>query len=301
MADDRRCQSGRQTCFDFRTERDTSGTQNRVNLLRKNSKYCKSFLLPALLLFGSTILGLAQEQEKPLDAADPRLTSSFAIHAGGKPLRFTVELDKIGEVTGLQVFRHGEKTPLQTLPVCGDAGLAEQVTDAWESYDFAKLVKHADLNFDGFEDVELLQDHSDHLAKYLYCIYLWDQKAGKFHLSDELTNDLGDPIPHPENRTLTTHEDWFGGPWQDSTYRWVGDKLELIQQVSLLGDWSTQTEKQCGFDYSCGRLIHGKWVTTLDKPICTDKAMNDLPDCPTASTTSPARISDGKSGQIKKD
>ena len=42
------------------------------------------------------------------------------------------------------------------------------------------LVRHADYNFDGYEDLELLQYVNDHLGKSLFCVYLWDDKAGLF-------------------------------------------------------------------------------------------------------------------------
>jgi hypothetical protein len=54
----------------------------------------------------------------------------------------------------------------------------------------------------------------------------------------------------------------------------------LIEQDGLYGDGSTQTDKKCGFEFSCNRLINGKMVTTLEKPICTNEEMENLPTCP---------------------
>jgi len=153
----------------------------------------------------------AQDKAKPLDPNDPRTTFSFPIHPGWKPFRFKVELDKTGTVTGVSIFRAGESTLFQTLPTCGTEILNEQVTEDWLEHDISKLLTHADLNFDGFEDLELLEYDNGHLDKRLYCIYLWDNKIGRFRYSPELTEEAVDPVPHPESKTITMRNDWQGG------------------------------------------------------------------------------------------
>jgi hypothetical protein len=226
----------------------------------------------------------AQEKAKPLDPNDPRTTFSFPIHPGWKSFRFKVELDKIGTVTGVSVFRPGESTPFQALPSCGTKDLNEQVTEGWEDYDISKLLTHADLNFDGFEDLELLQYYIPHLDKRLYCIYTWDNKTERFRYSPELSDEAVDPVPHPESKTITMRDDWQGGAYELRTYRWKGDKLELIEQNGLYGYWDPQSDGKCGFTFSCSRLVNGKMVTTLEKPVCTVDEMDHTPKCPAAAT-----------------
>ena len=144
----------------------------------------------------------------------------------------------------------------------------------------------------------MLQNYIPHLDKKLYCIYLWDNKAGRYSYSKELSNDIGANLEaHHENKTLTTREDWFGGPWQYNVYHWRNDKLELIEQNSLLGDWSMQKDGKCGWEYSCSRLVNGKMVTILEKPVCTPEEMSNLPECPAAST-SPASKEPVKAPQL---
>lgn len=91
-------------------------------------------------------------------------------------------------------------------------------------------------------DLELMSNYTPHLDKKLYCIYLWDNKLGRFNYSKELTEIASNLEAHRENKTLTAREDWQGGAWEESKYRWNRDKLELIEQNSLLGDWSSQTK-----------------------------------------------------------
>ncbi len=239
----------------------------------------------------------AQDTPKPLDPDDPRLTFSFPVHEDWKPFRFKVELNRTGMVTGVQVFREGESKPFQTLSADG-GDLSEPVTEGWDRYEISMLIDHADLNFDGFEDLEWLQYYIPHLGKKLYWIYLWDNKAGIFRYSNELAELSVNPVPHPENKTLTTHEDWQGGAWQESTYRWNDGKLELIEQNSLLGDWGDQSNGKCGFHFSCSRLIKGKMVTTLEKPICDVDEMQNLPDC--SAATPPASKAPAKKPSTEK-
>jgi hypothetical protein len=239
------------------------------------------FLIPALFLL-SCIAAQAQDADQPLDPNDPRLTFSFPIQAGGKPFRFKVEIDRAGAATGVTVFAPGSTSPLQTLSTCATKDMQEPLIDNWGGYALNYVLVHDDLNFDGFQDLELLQYSIPHLDKKLYCIYLWDSKAGRFHYSKEITDVAVDIVVHPESKTFTTREDWMGGAWEESTYHWKGNTLESIASRSLTGDWSTQTDKECGFTYICTKLIGTESTVTLAKPVCTPEEMDNLPNCPDA-------------------
>jgi hypothetical protein len=102
-------------------------------------------------------------------------------------------------------------------------------------------------------------------------------------------------MPHPENRTITTVSDWLGGAHEDSTYRWIGDKLELFEQS---GTYENIDNPKCHFTYSCSRLIKGKMVTTLEKPLCSENEIDSPPVCP-ANVTPPAPTAPPKSGKGK--
>jgi hypothetical protein len=238
----------------------------------------RGLFVPLLVLAVPGAVVPAQEQSKPLNPGDSRLVFTFPVQPGEKPLEFDVELDKVGYVTGVSVYRDGEDNPVQTLPICTKP--LEPITEDWQDYDLAKLVAHADFNFDGFEDLELLSASASHLGTKIYCIYPWDPKAGRFVYSKQLSAIAVNLEPHPENKTLVSHQDWSGGPWQESIYRLKKEEPELIEESSLLGGWSQQTKEQCGFTFTCSKLINGKMVVTLSKPICTVEEMDDLPDCP---------------------
>jgi hypothetical protein len=246
----------------------------------------KPFPLCALLV--CVFLGLRvqaqQDDAKPLKPNDPRLNFSFAVSPGAKPLRFHVNLNMAGTITGVSVYRNGQSVPFQTLPDCSK--FPDAVDALWLNTEIAQLIDHQDFNFDSFQDLELLQNYIPHLDKRLYCIFLWDNHPGQFRLSTELSDLDANLEAHPENRTLTGREDWQGGAWQDSTYRWEGGHPELFEQSGLLGDWGLRSSKEqpCGFEFSCSRRIHGKMAVTLHKWVCSPEEMDHLPACPVAAS-----------------
>jgi hypothetical protein len=224
----------------------------------------------------------AVTQQNPPAAAstEPDVTFSFPVQPGGEPFRFESVIDKDRYVTGISIFYPGETASRQTLSTCG--GKDETLDELYQAIvETGPLLKHADLNFDGFEDLKLLYYYIPHLGKRLDCIYVWDKKTQRYIYSIALTKIATNLEPDPESKTLTTREDWMFGPWEESTYRWIGGKPVLVEQTSLLGGWG-QPNKPCGFDFSCSRRIHGKMTTTLAKPICEPEEMDDLPQCPAA-------------------
>jgi hypothetical protein len=239
-------------------------------------------MLPALML--CIVCNLATAQDNPHDPNDSRLSYSFPIQTGGPVFRFKVGLNKAGHVTGISVFRAEDATPFQTLPRCAIIDIPEPTSEEWEAYGPSELLTHDDLNFDGFEDLELLTYSIPHLDKKMYCIYLWDNKAGRFRYSNALSELAVNPAPHPASKTITMHEDWQGGLWTESTYRWNGARPELIEQNSLLGEGSLKSNQMCRFTFTCSRLVDGTMLTTLNKRVCS--LTENLPTCPAPGSTS---------------
>jgi hypothetical protein len=204
-------------------------------------------------------VSVAQDRRKPLDPSKAKASYSFPLHAGSAPFHFTVLLDGTSTVTGVQVFRPGESVPFQTIPACKVAG---DLTMELNDYDDElELLVHQDLNFDGFEDIQLLQYFVPHLAKSIYCVYIWSPQEGRFRHAPEIPDT--NPIANPANKTITVHEDYFGGVFIDRTYRLSNGKPELVVEN---GRVSGSSRADCGFTDYCSRLINGKMVTTARRP-----------------------------------
>jgi hypothetical protein len=240
-------------------------------------------LPPFLLSLLAFVCGhiAAQEGPKPLDPSEARTTYVFPVHPGARPFRFKVELDQASTVSGVSVFREGDSSPFQTLPACKDA-ISEALT---EYDDELELLEHADLNFDGFEDVELLQFCHPHLGTKVLCIYTWDNKSGRFRYAPEIP--LPNPVPHPETKTITVHQDWMGGIYADSTYRWTGAKFQLIEEHGRLDG----TGSKCAFVDHCEKLVNGQMITTLWRPVMCSENESDPPlICPAGATRPAANV-----------
>jgi hypothetical protein len=229
--------------------------------------------MPRFLFLVCLTAGLAQQSPKPYDPAKGRVDYSFPVVAGVPAFRFHVQVDPTGVITGVAVFAPGAETPLQTLVPC-DVPIAEPFN---EHDQHLELLRHADLNFDGFEDVELLRYLHPHLGTEIYCIYLWDPQSGRFRDAPEDFPSMN-PVVHPESRTLTVHRDWMGGIYADTTFWWNGAKYE---EVESSGRSSTSDDPKCSFTDHCVRLINGKMVTTLQRPVvCKDDRVDPPLYCP---------------------
>jgi hypothetical protein len=221
-------------------------------------------------------IAFAQAQVKPFDPAKGHVKYSFPIRAGGRPYGFEVRLDQAGIIKGLAVYRPGETTAFQVLPGC-QADLAEPLNEYDEDRD---LIWHGDLNFDGFEDVGLEQWYNSHLGKHLYCMYLWSAAQGRYVYAKDMPDT--DPEVHPESKRVTTHEDWFGGVYADTTYQWTGSRFEKIESS---GRVSGSDDPKCGFTDSCAKRINGKMVTTLKRAVVCEDGREDPPlVCPANPT-----------------
>jgi hypothetical protein len=231
----------------------------------------RATILSAIIALSVTALALtAQDKVKQLDPAKARVNYSFPVQPGAPPFRFHVELDFTSTITGVSVFRPGDAAAYQVLPTC-PGSLKMELTEEDATRD---LLKHADLNFDTFEDLELLQYHDPHVAKSVYCIYTWDPHRKRFRPAPDIPDT--DPVPHPETKTVTVHEDWFGGAYADRTYRWFGSKIVLTDESgSLAGSESAG----CAFTDYCSKLIKGKMVEVATRPYACPGAPQPHLDC----------------------
>jgi hypothetical protein len=223
-----------------------------------------AFFIVTFSLRGELLL--AQEKKR----IDPKsVVTDYKIQVRpGVDVLVRLKLDDASTITGAFVFRSGEAAPFQDLPLC--SALRMTLYEGDEEQD---LVEGDDFNFDGFQDLKLLQDINDHLGKFTYCVYLWDHRAGRFRAEPQL---FGNPQPDPETKTIFTHDDYFGGLYTDYTYVWRGPKLQLIATKGLV---SGSSKPECGFTSFCSKLVNGK-MQGANKPTACGHAPIEEVSCP---------------------
>lgn len=207
---------------------------------------------------------LAQEKNR-LDPHSAMTEYTFPVKSG-MDVHVHVQLDDTTTITGALISHGTDRTPFQTLSPCNK----DLPMTLYEGDEQLALVEHADLNFDGFEDLKVLQYVNDHLGKSAFCVYLWDNRSGHFREEPQL---FGNPQPDPKNKTIFTHEDYFGGVYTDNTYVWNGAKLLLIATKGLV---SGSSKTDCGFTSFCSKLVNGK-MRGIDKPTaCGDGSIEEV-------------------------
>ena len=231
---------------------------------------CKLMSMALLVIMPCLQTTLAQEKKR-LAPKSAMTDYTFRVTAGME-VHVHVQLDDTSTITGASISRGTERAPFQTLSTCNK----DLPMTLYEGDEQLALVRHADSNFDGFEDLEVLQYVNDHLGKSAFCVYLWDNGTSQFREEPQL---FGNPQPDPKNKTIFTHDDYFGGVYTDNTYVWSGVKLLLIATKGLV---SGSSIPDCGFTSFCSKLINGK-MRGIDRPTaCGDGPIEEV-TCPASA------------------
>ena len=88
------------------------------------------------------------QSKKPLDPNSAQTDYSFRVRPGVDALFFHVEVEASSTVTGVSVSHERQRNPFQTLSSCSK-DLPMQLLEGDEKL---ALVRHADFNFDGYEE-----------------------------------------------------------------------------------------------------------------------------------------------------
>jgi hypothetical protein len=77
---------------------------------------------------------------------------------------------------------------------------------------------------------------------------------------------LVDPIPHAENKTITTHHEYFGGTHSDSVCVWMYGKVTEIASWGLANEGGMPGgDSNCPWTAFCYKRINGKMRTVTLK------------------------------------
>ncbi len=197
--------------------------------IRNSITSLAAFLTLSFCLIGHTCLAVQSAES----AREPRTTYHFRLSEKGPELTFQVALDKDLVPESISVFRADESRPFQILQNRCKSSPGDYPN--WD-YPALELLRAADMEFDGYNDIELVAyGNMPHLENLFYCVWLWDPGTQRFHESSGWT-DVADPKPDPMTRTIHSHRYYLGGPEIEQTYAWLEGKLTLIEVDSLFYD-----------------------------------------------------------------
>jgi len=155
-------------------------------------------------------------------------TFRFQIRPTGPLFVFRLTGDKEKNlITHIDVYLEGSPRPLQAL---------ESEMDE-PPYRDAEYFEAVDLNFDGYEDVQLLIMRGV-TGNRVYSHWLFDPKTDRFVRHQELDKAVN-PIPDPATKQLKTF--WNGGgTYTARVYHWEEGKLVLEREEKK--DWVHEKE-----------------------------------------------------------
>jgi len=198
--------------------------------------------------------GIARARQRRLaDRQAVQTEYSFSVRPGGPSLVVRAQIGADGKIGAASVFHKGDQQPFQTFSSC----MPDLAMELYEGEEGTQLVEHADFNFDGYEDLAILQYLHPHLGKSFFCVYLWDDKVGRFRYEPQIP--MPDPMPDPTIQTITTHDFYQGGAVMVGVYVWSAGKVIQIAESELLNLVGTpQADPSCPWETTCAVRINGE-------------------------------------------
>lgn len=179
-------------------------------------------------------------------AQKTRNADLFLPAAKGTPeIRFQYVLDAKGAAYQIAVLEDGKQ--VQTLQPCRAASF---------NPDKAMLDIH-DFNFDGYNDLTFTDGNSRDPDKSSMCVYLFEPKTKRF-VPNELLSSLRNVTSDPDAKTIVSSTSKEPGPGTTRTFKWNGDKLELIKEDRLAAIHGSA----CPYRRTISELKDGKMVVT---------------------------------------
>ncbi len=206
-----------------------------------------------------------EEKSEPLkliDTTDRERIYSLVVKRNVKPL--TIKLlviknpEEVNDKVKIEIFR-GRRL-LQTLS-----------TEMMSPPDNAEMLFSEDMNFDGYNDLELVSSWSG-MGNDCYSFWLYNPLKETFEYNESL-NKLCNPGPDEKDKTLKTG--WNGGAlrciYTMQVYKWKGKELVLIGDA----EENISDEKKDLFHKVIRRLRNGKMVVVSDRILTYDEAIEE--------------------------
>ncbi len=163
--------------------------------------------------------------------SDKQMTSYtyvFKVHPRLPAYKLRLYRDKNDFPLSIDILNSVDNKVLQTIKINSSKD-AQFQCDAYVGDHALEMI---DMNFDGYQDLRLYCRMGLHEAEHLF--WLYDLRSNKLIFSPALS-ELGEPTPRPDTKTIITdvHNGCAGLCRYISTYKWVGNKLTLLDARSI--------------------------------------------------------------------
>ena len=120
----------------------------------------------------------------------------------------------------------------------------------------------ADINFDGYKDVIILNDFSGAHGNTWYDCWLWNPETSLFIESQSFT-DICNPVLDPENKYIYSTGGSGAGNQTWDIYQYIGDEFAVTNSLS----YEVTNE---GYHFTEQKLVNGEMEIVRDDILQTD-------------------------------
>jgi len=198
-------------------------------------------------------VSLAAQNRAPAQETPPGAQAQ----AAPPQFRFAYALDSDGKIRQVLVSRDSEQ--IQALYSCTgmdiprENGLGE--------------LRREDFNFDGYPDLLMRSAFDQQTGNSIYCIWLYDPKAQRFVLSEELSK-LTNPQAYPNTKTVVSRKKGIcmGHCFDEIGYTWADGHLKPVREESENEDPALPPTEDCRYVHSLKRKRMATWRRPCGNP-----------------------------------
>jgi len=209
--------------------------------------------MSALILAGLVVIAVSLAgQNRPAPQGKPPVQAQPAPPA--PQFSFAYALDPEGKIRQVLVSRNNEQ--IQALDSCTGGNIPRE-------NGLGDLARE-DFNFDGYPDLLMRSSFDQQTRNSTYCIWLYEPKAQRFVLSDELSK-LTNPQADPNTKTIISRKKGIcmGHCFDEISYTWAEGHLKPIREESEDEDMTVPPTDDCRYVHSFKQEKNGRLVETM--------------------------------------
>lgn len=154
-------------------------------------------------------------------------TFYFNIHPDLPDFKFIIKIGEFSVVEEIQIYNSTDTIPTQIITT----DIINQ-----RSPENGEYFTTQDFNFDGYKDIELLEDYSG-TGNISYCVWLYNKSKSIFE-TDDLFKSIERPILDEKKKRITTYLEYGGFDEKyETTYQLKNGKFILLYELKYWRDY----------------------------------------------------------------